>query len=52
MDVMSEGAEGEDDALDLYDLGCEFASGLLFGQPMTAQEAGTLLFREEEAMIA
>jgi len=52
MDVMAEGAESEDDALDLYDLGCEFAAGLLFGQPMTAQEAGKLLFREEEAMIA
>ncbi|MCX5512369.1 EAL domain-containing protein [Kaistia algarum] len=52
MDVTAEGAESEDDALDLYDLGCEFASGLLFGQPMTAQEAGKLLFREDEVMIA
>ncbi|MBB3930565.1 diguanylate cyclase (GGDEF)-like protein/PAS domain S-box-containing protein [Kaistia hirudinis] len=52
MDVVSEGAETEDDALDLYDLGCEYAAGLLFGQPMSAQDAGKLLFREEEAMIA
>jgi diguanylate cyclase (GGDEF)-like protein/PAS domain S-box-containing protein len=52
MDVVAEGAETEDDALDLYDLGCEFAQGLLFGQPMTANEAGKLLFREEEALIA
>ncbi len=52
MEVMAEGAETDDDALDLYDIGCEFASGMLFGQAMTAAEAGTLLFREEEAMIA
>jgi len=52
MDVMAEGAESEDDALDLYDIGCEFAAGQLFGPAMTAAEAGTLLFREEEAMIA
>ncbi|MCX5579599.1 EAL domain-containing protein [Kaistia terrae] len=52
MDVVAEGAETEDDALDLYDLGCEFAQGFLFGQPMTAPEAGKLIFREEEAMIA
>ncbi|WEK52700.1 MAG: EAL domain-containing protein [Candidatus Kaistia colombiensis] len=52
MDVVAEGAETEDDALDLYDLGCEFAQGFLFGQPMTAPEAGKLIFREEESMIA
>ncbi|MCX5497454.1 EAL domain-containing protein [Kaistia dalseonensis] len=52
MDVVAEGAETEDDALDLYDHGCEFAQGLLFGQPMTAVDAGKLLFREEEALIA
>ncbi|SHE72604.1 PAS domain S-box-containing protein/diguanylate cyclase (GGDEF) domain-containing protein [Kaistia soli DSM 19436] len=52
MDVMAEGAENDDDALDLYDIGCEFASGQLFGPAMTAVEAGGLLFREEEAMIA
>lgn len=52
MEVMAEGAETEDDALDLYDMGCEFASGMLFGAPMTAAEAAILIFREEEAMIA
>ncbi len=52
MDVVAEGAETEDDALDLYDLGCEFAQGFLFGQAMTAPEAGKLIFREEEALIA
>jgi diguanylate cyclase (GGDEF)-like protein/PAS domain S-box-containing protein len=52
MDVVAEGAETEDDALDLYDLGCEFAQGFLFGQAMTAPEAGKLIFREDEALIA
>jgi diguanylate cyclase (GGDEF)-like protein/PAS domain S-box-containing protein len=52
MDVVAEGAETEDDALDLYDLGCEFAQGFLFGQAMTAPDAAKLIFREEEALIA
>ncbi|BCP52584.1 diguanylate cyclase [Kaistia sp. 32K] len=52
MDVVAEGAETEDDALDLYDLGCEYAQGFLFGQAMTATEASKLIFREEEALIA
>ncbi|HZP20602.1 MAG TPA: EAL domain-containing protein [Bauldia sp.] len=49
MDVVAEGAESEGDALELQELGCEFVQGFLYGQPMTAAEAGKLLFRTEPA---
>ena len=53
MDVVAEGAETEADAMELNELGCEFVQGFLYGQPMTAAEAGKLLFRTEvEAEVA
>jgi diguanylate cyclase (GGDEF)-like protein/PAS domain S-box-containing protein len=51
MDVVAEGAESEADENDLYELGCEFVQGFLYGQPMTAQEASRLIFRAEEEEI-
>ena len=48
MDVVAEGAESEADEAELYDLGCEFVQGFLYGQPMTAQEASRLIFRSVE----
>lgn len=45
MDVVAEGAESAADEVDLYDLGCEFVQGFFYGQPMTAQEASKLIFR-------
>ena len=48
MDVVAEGAESEADEVELYDLGCEFVQGFLYGQPMTAQEASRLIFRRVE----
>ena len=39
MEVVAEGAENETDALELHQLGCEYAQGFLFGEPMTAATA-------------
>ena len=39
MNVVAEGAESESDVIELHQLGCEFAQGFAFGQPMSAAEA-------------
>ncbi|WP_413697786.1 EAL domain-containing protein [Pseudovibrio sp. SPO723] len=43
MEVVAEGAETESDSLELYQMGCEYAQGYLYGQPMTAVDADKLL---------
>ena len=43
MEVVAEGAETESDVIELYQLGCEFAQGFAFGQPMSALDARKLL---------
>ena len=52
MDVVAEGAETEEEAAELLDLGCEFAQGYLFGAPMNANQASKLLGREKRAIPA
>jgi len=49
MEVVAEGAESESDAVELYQLGCEFAQGFVFGEPMSAEQARTLLSPEKVA---
>jgi len=51
MDVVAEGAETESDAVELSQLGCEFAQGFVFGEPMTAERARAMLqpYRKSEA---
>jgi diguanylate cyclase (GGDEF)-like protein/PAS domain S-box-containing protein len=46
MDVVAEGAETDSDAVELYQLGCEFAQGFAFGEPMDADAATRLLADE------
>src|SRR5437660_7662082 len=43
MEVVAEGAETDSDAVELYQLGCEYAQGFAFGEPMSADEARALL---------
>jgi EAL domain-containing protein (putative c-di-GMP-specific phosphodiesterase class I) len=43
MDVIVDGAETESDAVELSQMGCEFAQGIAFGKPMTAQQARKLM---------
>jgi EAL domain-containing protein (putative c-di-GMP-specific phosphodiesterase class I) len=43
MEVVAEGAESDTDAADLFQLGCEYAQGFAFGEPMTAEEARRLI---------
>jgi diguanylate cyclase (GGDEF)-like protein/PAS domain S-box-containing protein len=43
MDVVAEGAETDSDAVELYQMGCEYAQGFAFGEPMSAQAASGLL---------
>ncbi|MGE5162528.1 MAG: EAL domain-containing protein [Sphingobacteriales bacterium] len=43
MEVVAEGAETDSDAVELYQLGCEYAQGFAFGEPMTGDAARDLL---------
>ena len=43
MDVVAEGAETDSDAVELSQLGCEFAQGFVFGEPMTPERARDLI---------
>jgi diguanylate cyclase (GGDEF)-like protein/PAS domain S-box-containing protein len=43
MDVIVEGADTESDAVELAQMGCEFAQGLAFGQAMTIAQARKLM---------
>jgi diguanylate cyclase (GGDEF)-like protein/PAS domain S-box-containing protein len=43
MEVVAEGAETDSDAVELYQLGCEYAQGPHFGEPMSADQAKALL---------
>jgi EAL domain-containing protein (putative c-di-GMP-specific phosphodiesterase class I) len=43
MDVVAEGAESDSDAVELFQLGCEYAQGFVFGEPMPPEHARDLL---------
>ncbi len=43
MEVVAEGADAESDAIELFQLGCEYAQGFAFGQPISAMDARKLV---------
>jgi diguanylate cyclase (GGDEF)-like protein/PAS domain S-box-containing protein len=43
MEVVAKGAETDSDAVELYQLGCEYAQGVCFGEPMSGDDAKALL---------
>jgi diguanylate cyclase (GGDEF)-like protein/PAS domain S-box-containing protein len=43
MEVVAEGAETDSDAVELYQLGCEYAQGFAFGEAISAEKARTML---------
>ncbi|GAC1553216.1 MAG: EAL domain-containing protein [Beijerinckiaceae bacterium] len=49
MEVVAEGAETESDAIELYQLGCEFAQGYAFGHPISAGDTRKLVGAATEA---
>ena len=49
MEVVAEGAETESDAIELYQIGCEYAQGWAFGEPMSALQARQLVGAAPEA---
>jgi predicted signal transduction protein with EAL and GGDEF domain len=46
MDVVAEGAKTDSDAVELDQLGCEYAQGFAFGEPMDADAAMRMLTEE------
>jgi EAL domain-containing protein (putative c-di-GMP-specific phosphodiesterase class I) len=49
MAVVAEGAETESEAIELYQLGCEYAQGPVFGDPMSMLQARRLVGAAPEA---
>jgi EAL domain-containing protein (putative c-di-GMP-specific phosphodiesterase class I) len=49
MEIVAEGAESEAEAAALGELGCEYAQGYAFGEPMTALQARQLVGAAPEA---
>jgi EAL domain-containing protein (putative c-di-GMP-specific phosphodiesterase class I) len=47
MEVVAEGAETDSDAVELFQLGCEYAQGFAFGEPMDADATLRLLTGEK-----
>ena len=52
METVAEGAETDSDAVELYHMGCEYAQGYVFGQPMTAEAATKMLSTTDRMELA
>jgi len=52
MDVVAEGAETDSDAVELFQLGCEYAQGFAFGEPLSAERTRALLEPDSKLAVA
>ena len=52
MDVVAEGAETDSDAVELSQLGCEYAQGFVFGEPMTAEQRASMLQPDPRCQVS
>jgi EAL domain-containing protein (putative c-di-GMP-specific phosphodiesterase class I) len=52
MECVAEGAETDSDAVELYQLGCEYAQGFVFGEPMSADKATQMLIADQRVEMA
>ncbi len=44
--------ETDSDAVELFQLGCEYAQGFVFGEPMSADDARRMLVSEQRLEVA
>ncbi len=51
LDIVAEGAETDADAIELFQLGCPYAQGMVFGEALTIEEAERLLGITTEASV-
>ncbi len=49
MEIVAEGAESESDAIELFQLGCDYAQGYVFGEPISPQQARQIVGGATEA---
>ena len=49
MEVVAEGAESESDAIELFQLGCDYAQGYVFGEPISPHQARQIVGGATEA---
>jgi diguanylate cyclase (GGDEF)-like protein/PAS domain S-box-containing protein len=49
IEIVAEGVESESEAIELYQLGCEYAQGPVFGEPMSMLQARQLVGAAPEA---
>jgi diguanylate cyclase (GGDEF)-like protein len=51
MEVVAQGADSDSDAVELYQLGCEYAQGLVFGEPAGTEQVKALLQPERLELV-
>jgi diguanylate cyclase (GGDEF)-like protein len=49
MEVVAEAAESESDAIELFQIGCDYAQGYVFGEPISPQQARQIVGGASEA---